>query len=155
MSTVADWLSDSNGEAREVRTYVQDDQVRYDLDPLELQLVPLRPALVHLRVRQVQDQDLPAMHSKGIGSWYIAEPSLLQPLTCCSIFSGPPSCSMYHIVRASCDYCAALSERGVRTGSGRRSVRRCSAMCLVSSCGAQRRNARKGTAIIFVYLLVM
>ncbi|KXT14231.1 hypothetical protein AC579_7540, partial [Pseudocercospora musae] len=37
-----------HGKARQMRTHFQDDQVRHDVDSMELQHVPLRPSLVHL-----------------------------------------------------------------------------------------------------------
>lgn len=55
-----------NGQTRKVRTHLQDDQIRYDTHPLELQHVPFGATLVHLRVRKVQAEDLPAMHSESI-----------------------------------------------------------------------------------------
>lgn len=56
----------SDGQAWKVRARLQDDQVRHDTHPLELQPLPLWPALVHLRVLKVQIQVLPTMHSKGV-----------------------------------------------------------------------------------------
>lgn len=58
----------SNGQTRKVRTRLQDDQVGHDPHPMELQSVPLWPALVHLRVRQVQAQGMPALHRQSIGT---------------------------------------------------------------------------------------
>ncbi|TKA45828.1 hypothetical protein B0A54_03513 [Friedmanniomyces endolithicus] len=55
-----------NGETRKMRARLQDHQVGHHLDPVELQQMPLRAPLVHLRVRQMQDQDLSAMHGEGM-----------------------------------------------------------------------------------------
>lgn len=55
-----------DGQARKVRARLQDDQIRYNIDPLELQHVPLGPTLVYLRVCEVQAEDLPSVHCKGI-----------------------------------------------------------------------------------------
>ncbi|SMQ54851.1 unnamed protein product [Zymoseptoria tritici ST99CH_1A5] len=54
-----------DGQTRKVRALLQDDQIRHDSHSLELQHVPLGTTLVHLRVRQVQAQDLPDLHRKG------------------------------------------------------------------------------------------
>lgn len=43
-----------------------DHQVRHLADPVELRHLPVRPALVHLRVQLLQAQDLPALYLQGV-----------------------------------------------------------------------------------------
>lgn len=49
-----------------MRTRIQDDQIRYDTHPMELQYVSLRSALVYLRMPKVQVEDVSAMRDQSI-----------------------------------------------------------------------------------------
>ena len=49
-----------------MRPHVQDDQVRHHASPLELHHVPLGAALVHLRVSEMQAEDLQTLHCQGM-----------------------------------------------------------------------------------------
>ncbi|KAI1755582.1 hypothetical protein F4782DRAFT_410131 [Xylaria castorea] len=53
-----------NGCCNELRTFIQDDQVRQYSSSMELQLVPFRSALVDLRVPILQDPYLQSLCSQ-------------------------------------------------------------------------------------------
>jgi hypothetical protein len=55
-----------NGSVRQLRSLVQDDQIRYNADPMALQYVSFRTALVYLRMPVLQAQNLQALHLQGI-----------------------------------------------------------------------------------------
>ena len=52
-----------------MRARIQDHQVGHYAHSLELQHVPQWATLVHLRVRQVQTEDLQAMHRKSLSEF--------------------------------------------------------------------------------------
>jgi hypothetical protein len=56
-----------DGKAWQMRACFQDDQGRHDTHPVELQHLPFWTALVHVRMRQVQTEDMPAMHCESLG----------------------------------------------------------------------------------------
>lgn len=58
-----------HGRPSELPTLVQDDQVRHHSYPVELQHVPFRASFLHIRVPELQTQDLPAMHGQSIGEY--------------------------------------------------------------------------------------
>lgn len=59
-----------NGSSRPMRTLLQNDQIRHNPYSLELQHVPLRAPLVHLRMPTLQVEDVQAVHVQGLsGGW--------------------------------------------------------------------------------------
>ena len=59
-----------NGSSRPMRALLQNDQVRHNPHSLELQHVPLRAPLVHLRMPALQVEDVQAVHVQGLsGGW--------------------------------------------------------------------------------------
>ena len=63
-------LSHHNGCSSKLPTHLQGRQVRHDRRRLELQHVPFRASFSHLRVLQLQIEDMPTMRIKGIGKPY-------------------------------------------------------------------------------------
>ena len=55
-----------NGSSRPMRALLQNDQVRHNPHSLELQYVPLRAPLVHLRMPALQVEDVQAVHVQGL-----------------------------------------------------------------------------------------
>ena len=86
----------NNGSSRPMRALLQNDQVRHNPHSLELQHVPLRAPLVHLRMSALQVEDVQAMHVQGLsGGWLTHAVRNPNPKT--QKLSFPTHCS--HVAR--------------------------------------------------------
>jgi len=68
-----------DGCANSLRPLVQDHQIRKYADPMDLQHVPLGPALVHLRMQVLQAEDVPSLHLQRLSKKQVGmrqDPSL-------------------------------------------------------------------------------
>jgi hypothetical protein len=65
-----------NGRPGKLPAHLQGRQVGYERCCLELQHVPFGPSLSHLRMLELQVEDLPAVCVKGLGKFNILTTSL-------------------------------------------------------------------------------
>ena len=65
-TTHTGYYSYNNGRPKLLPPQLQSAQVRKHSDPMGLQHVPLRTALVYLRMQVLQAEALPAMHQQGL-----------------------------------------------------------------------------------------
>ena len=68
-----------NGRPSELPTQLSNHQVRYHHRSLELQYVPLGTPFLHLRMSELQAQDLPALRSQSLGELPTQNHQLLRP----------------------------------------------------------------------------
>lgn len=71
-----------NGSSRPMRALLQNDQIRHNPYSLELQHVPLRAPLVHLRMPTLQVEDVQAVHVQGLSGGWPTRADDFGPLWC-------------------------------------------------------------------------
>lgn len=76
-----------NGSSRPMRALLQNDQIRHNPYSLELQHVPFRASLVHLRMPTLQVEDVQAVHVQGLSGGWLTRGTQPKPQNPKALFS--------------------------------------------------------------------